>query len=190
MGRTAAGVKGIWIDEKIPTEKVIGMVCVSDPAVQQLLVVSQKGFGKRSEVDAYRLTNRGGKGVKALNITEKTGALVAIKEVDDNDDLMIITKAGILIRSSVAELRVMGRNTQGVKLIRLKNESDEISSVTKIEKEPEPEEVEILDGAEATEGVEVISEGDASKEGKADVSTEDSERESTEGDIVDDLTEE
>jgi DNA gyrase subunit A len=190
MGRTAAGVKGIWIDEKIPTEKVIGMVCVSDPEVQQLLVVSEKGFGKRSEVDAYRLTNRGGKGVKALNITEKTGALVAIKEVDDNDDLMIITKAGILIRSSVAELRVMGRNTQGVKLIRLKNESDEISSVTKIEKEPEPEEVEILEGAEATEGVEVISEGDASAEGNADVSTGDSEGESTEGDIADDLTEE
>ena len=114
----------------------------------------------------------------------------AIKEVDDNDDLMIITKAGILIRSSVAELRVMGRNTQGVKLIRLKNESDEISSVTKIEKEPEPEEVEILEGAEATEGVEVISEGDASTEGNADVSTEDSEGESTEGDIADDSTEE
>ena len=190
MGRTAAGVKGIWIDEKIPTEKVIGMVCVSDPAVQQLLVVSEKGFGKRSEVDAYRLTNRGGKGVKALNITEKTGALVAIKEVDDNDDLMIITKAGILIRSSVAELRVMGRNTQGVKLIRLKNESDEISSVTKIEKEPEPEEVEVLEVEEGTEGIAVISEGAESPEGIADISSEDSESESTGGDQVDDLTEE
>jgi len=110
--------------------------------------------------------------------------------VDDNDDLMILTKAGILIRSSVAELRVMGRNTQGVKLIRLKNESDEISSVTKIEKEPEPEEVEILEGAEATEGVEVISEGDASAEGNTDASTEDSEGESADGDQVDDLTEE
>jgi DNA gyrase subunit A len=166
------------------------MVCVSDPAVQQLLVVSEKGFGKRSEVDDYRLTNRGGKGVKALNITEKTGALVAIKEVDDNNDLMIITKAGILIRSSVAELRVMGRNTQGVKLIRLKNESDEISSVTKIEKEPEPEEVEILEGEEGTEGAVAISEGAESAEGTADVSSEDSESESTDGDIVDDLTEE
>jgi DNA gyrase subunit A len=153
MGRSAAGVKGIWIDEDIPTEKVVGMVCVSDPEVQQLLVVSEKGFGKRSEVEDYRLTNRGGKGVKALNITEKTGNLVAIKEVNDNNDLMIITKAGILIRTSVAELRVMGRNTQGVKLIRLKNESDEISSVTKIEKEPEPEEVEVLEGTELTEGV-------------------------------------
>ena len=128
------------------------MVCVSDPEVQQLLVVSEKGFGKRSEVDDYRLTNRGGKGVKALNITEKTGALVAIKEVDDNNDLMIITKAGILIRISVAVLRVMGRNTQGVKLIRLKNEADEISSVTKIEKDPEPEEVEMVEGMEIAEG--------------------------------------
>jgi DNA gyrase subunit A len=137
MGRSAAGVKGIWIDEDIPTEKVIGMVCVSDPEVQQLLVVSEKGFGKRSDVEDYRLTNRGGKGVKALNLTEKTGNLVAIKEVTDSNDLMIITKSGILIRIAVADLRVMGRNTQGVKLIRLKNESDEISSVTKIVKDPE-----------------------------------------------------
>jgi DNA gyrase subunit A len=166
------------------------MVCVSDPAVQQLLVVSEKGYGKRSEVDDYRLTNRGGKGVKALNITEKTGALVAIKEVDDNDDLMIITKAGILIRSSVAELRVMGRNTQGVKLIRLKSESDEISSVTKIEKEPEPEEVEVLEGDEVSVGVEVISEGAESTEGNADASTEDRDGESADGDKVDDLIEE
>jgi DNA gyrase subunit A len=165
MGRSAAGVKGIWIDEKIPTEKVVGMVCVSDPEVQQLLVVSEKGFGKRSEVEDYRLTNRGGKGVKALNITEKTGNLVAIKEVNDNNDLMIITKAGILIRTSVAELRVMGRNTQGVKLIRLKNDSDEISSVTKIEKEPEPEEVEVLEGVELTENVDPSSEVTEAPEG-------------------------
>jgi DNA gyrase subunit A len=137
MGRSAAGVKGIWLDEENPSEKVIGMVCVESPETQQLLVVSEKGFGKRSDVEEYRLTNRGGKGVKALNITDKTGNLVAIKDVTDNDDLMIITKAGILIRIAVADLRVMGRNTQGVKLIRLKNESDEISSVTKIVKDPE-----------------------------------------------------
>jgi DNA gyrase subunit A len=154
---------------------------VSDPEVQQLLVVSEKGFGKRSEVDDYRLTNRGGKGVKALNITEKTGALVAIKEVDDNNDLMIITKAGILIRTSVAELRVMGRNTQGVKLIRLKNEADEISSVTKIEKDPEPEEVELVEGMEVVEGAVVdapaIEEGPVSEGGEsaeADDQVEDS----------------
>ncbi len=137
MGRSAAGVRGIWIDSEKPKELAIGMVCVDNPEVQQLLVVSEKGYGKRSEVEAYRVTNRGGKGVRALNITEKTGNLVAIKEVTDNDDLMIITKSGILIRMEVAKLRVMGRNTQGVKLIRLKNEDDEISSVTKIRKDPE-----------------------------------------------------
>lgn len=137
MGRSAAGVKGIWLDEENSWEKVIGMVCVESPESQQLLVVSEKGFGKRSDVEEYRLTNRGGKGVKALNITDKTGKLVAIKDVTDSNDLMIITKAGILIRIAVADLRVMGRNTQGVKLIRLKNESDEISSVTKIVKDPE-----------------------------------------------------
>lgn len=141
MGRSAAGVKGIWLDESIEDEKVIGMVCVEDAATQQLLVVSEKGFGKRSDVEDYRLTNRGGKGVKALNLTEKTGKLVAIKEVTDSNDLMIITKSGILIRIAVADLRVMGRNTQGVKLIRLKNEADEISSVTKIVKESEDEAV-------------------------------------------------
>lgn len=139
MGRSAAGVKGIWLDEEKLDEKAIGMVCIEDPETQQLLVVSEKGFGKRSDVEDYRLTNRGGKGVKALNLTDKTGNLVAIKEVTDNNDLMIITKSGILIRIAVADLRVMGRNTQGVKLIRLKNESDEISSVTKIVKDPEEE---------------------------------------------------
>jgi DNA gyrase subunit A len=139
MGRSAAGVKGIWLDEEKLHEKAVGMVCIEDPETQQLLVVSEKGYGKRSDVEDYRLTNRGGKGVKALNITEKTGNLVAIKEVTDNNDLMIITKAGILIRIAVADLRVMGRNTQGVKLIRLKNEADEISSVTKIVKDPEEE---------------------------------------------------
>lgn len=139
MGRSASGVKGIWLDEENQNEKVIGMVCVDSPETQQLLVVSEKGFGKRSDVEDYRLTNRGGKGVKALNITDKTGNLVAIKEVNDNNDLMIITRAGIMIRISVADLRVMGRNTQGVKLIRLKNESDEISSVTKMTREPDEE---------------------------------------------------
>lgn len=137
MGRSAAGVKGIWMDESLKDEMAIGMVCIENPDSQQLLVVSEKGFGKRSDVEDYRLTNRGGKGVKALNLTDKTGKLVAIKEVTDLDDLMIITKAGILIRLEVAQLRVMGRNTQGVKLIRLKNEADEISSVTKIKKDPE-----------------------------------------------------
>lgn len=129
MGRTAAGVRGISLADN---DKVIGMVCLNrDDA--QLLVVSEKGYGKRSDVNDYRITNRGGKGVKTLNITEKTGHLVAVKEVTDSDDLMIINKSGIIIRMEVAELRVMGRNTQGVRLIRL-NEDDEISSIAKIEK--------------------------------------------------------
>ncbi|MCH7513052.1 MAG: DNA gyrase subunit A [Bacteroidetes bacterium] len=128
MGRTAAGVRGIRIGD----EKVVGMVCVArDDAT--LLVVSEKGYGKRSAVGEYRITRRGGKGVKAMNVTEKTGELVAIKEVVDSDDLMIINKSGIIIRFEVVNVRVMGRATQGVRLIRL-NKNDEISSVEKIEK--------------------------------------------------------
>ena len=130
MGRTAAGVRGIKIEKD--REKVVGMVCVSREDAN-LLVVSEKGYGKRSSIDEYRITKRGGKGVKTLNIAEKTGNLVAIKEVVDSDDLMIINKSGITIRLEVSNLRVMGRATQGVRLIRL-NDNDEISSVEKIEK--------------------------------------------------------
>jgi DNA gyrase subunit A len=126
MGRTAAGVRGIWLDDKTD-DKVIGMVCI-DREEANLLVVSQKGYGKRSYVSEYRITKRGGKGVRTLNITDKTGHLVAIKEVIDTDDLMIINRSGITIRTAVSNLRVMGRATQGVKLIRL-NDNDEISSV-------------------------------------------------------------
>ncbi|MFT4033690.1 MAG: DNA gyrase C-terminal beta-propeller domain-containing protein, partial [Siphonobacter sp.] len=133
MGRTATGVKGVELAED---EKVIGMVCVADSSTAQLLVVSEQGYGKRSDIEDYRLTNRGGKGVTTLKLTEKTGKLVAIKQVTDNDDLMIINKSGIAIRFAVADLRVMGRNTQGVRLINLRN-GDEISSITKIEKEEE-----------------------------------------------------
>ncbi|MDN5216784.1 DNA gyrase subunit A [Fulvivirgaceae bacterium BMA12] len=130
MGRTAAGVRGIKIERE--DEQVVGMVCVSREDAN-LLVVSEKGYGKRSLISEYRITKRGGKGVKTLNITEKTGNLVAIKEVVDSDDLMIINKSGITIRLEVSNLRVMGRATQGVRLIRL-NDNDEISSVEKIEK--------------------------------------------------------
>ncbi|MCF6359218.1 MAG: DNA gyrase subunit A [Cyclobacteriaceae bacterium] len=129
MGRTATGVRAMRIDKD--EHKLIGMVCVArDDAT--LLVVSEKGYGKRSEVGQYRITKRGGKGVKAMNVTDKTGTLVAIKEVVDTDQLMIINKSGITIRMEVENLRVMGRATQGVKLIRL-NEKDEISSIAKIE---------------------------------------------------------
>ncbi|MBS1949788.1 MAG: DNA gyrase subunit A [Bacteroidetes bacterium] len=130
MGRTAAGVKGATLENA--EDRVIGMVCISREDAN-LLVVSEKGYGKRSDIGDYRITRRGGKGVKTINVTEKTGKLVAIKEVVDNDDLMIINKSGISIRISVEELRVMGRATQGVRLIKL-NEDDAISSVEKIQK--------------------------------------------------------
>lgn len=129
MGRVAAGVRGISVagDE----DKVVGMVCVENNETN-LLVVSEKGYGKRSSISEYRITKRGGKGVKTLNVTPKTGKLVAIKDVIDSDELMIINRSGITIRIAVKDLRIMGRATQGVKLIRL-NDSDEISSVEKIE---------------------------------------------------------
>ncbi len=130
MGRNAAGVRGVKLEGE--TDRVVDMVCINRTDAN-LLVVSEKGFGKRSQIDDYRITRRGGKGVKTINITEKTGKLVALKEVVDTDDLMIINKSGITIRMAVNTLRVMGRATQGVKLIKL-NENDEISSVEKIEK--------------------------------------------------------
>ncbi|WP_226389341.1 DNA gyrase subunit A [Penaeicola halotolerans] len=140
MGRTATGVRGINLSSA--DDKVVGMVSVSEEE-SNLLVVSEKGYGKRSKVEEYRITKRGGKGVKAMNITEKTGELVAIKEVVDTDDLLIINRSGVLIRISVEGLRVMGRATQGVKLIKL-NESDIISSVEKIAKiEGEEDEVNV-----------------------------------------------
>ena len=130
MGRNSTGVRGVTLDGQ--DDFVIGMVCVTDPIKDTLMVVSEKGYGKRSDVEEYRVTNRGGKGVKTINITEKTGNLIAIKVVDDNDDLMIINKSGVTIRMSIEELRIMGRATQGVRLIRL-DDDDEIASVAKVE---------------------------------------------------------
>ncbi|WP_247236388.1 DNA gyrase subunit A [Telluribacter sp. SYSU D00476] len=138
MGRTAAGVRGINLESEDGISKVVGMVCISREDAQ-LLVVSKNGFGKRSPIDDYRITNRGGKGVYTLNATEKVGNLVAIKEVTEQDDLMIITRNGIAIRMDVTDIRQAGRNTQGVKLIRLSG-TDEISSVTRILKEEVVEE--------------------------------------------------
>lgn len=129
MGRTAAGVRGINISDD---DEVVGMVVVSDVENDTILVVSEKGYGKRTDVEEYRKTKRGGKGVKTLNITEKTGNLIALKNVVDENDLMIINKSGVAIRTSVSELRVMGRATQGVRLINLKN-NDEIAAVAKVE---------------------------------------------------------
>lgn len=137
MGRTATGVRGVTLAHD--KDEVVGMIAIDDPEAT-VLVVSEKGYGKRTDIDDYRVTNRGGKGVKTINITEKTGALVAIKNVTDADDLMIINKSGIVIRIVVSELRVMGRATQGVRLITLKG-NDEIASVAKIEHEDEEEEI-------------------------------------------------
>lgn len=130
MGRSASGVKGIKLSE-MPGDAVVGMVCLKNGG-QNILVVSEKGYGKRSKVEDYRVTNRGGKGVKTINITEKTGNLIAIKEVVEEDDLMIINKSGITIRMRVSDMRVMGRATQGVKVINLRN-GDTIAAVTKVQ---------------------------------------------------------
>ena len=138
MGRTATGVRGITLDED-GQDEVIGMVCVKDPETESIMVVSEQGYGKRSEIDDYRITNRGGKGVKTLNITEKTGKLVAIKTVTDENDLMIINKSGITIRLKVEDVRIMGRATQGVRLINLEKRNDQIGSVCKVESENEEE---------------------------------------------------
>ena len=134
MGRTATGVRGITLDED-GQDEVIGMICIKDPETESIMVVSEQGYGKRSEIEDYRITNRGGKGVKTLNITEKTGKLVAIKTVTDENDLMIINKSGITIRLKVEDVRIMGRATQGVRLINLEKRNDQIGSVCKVESE-------------------------------------------------------
>jgi DNA gyrase subunit A len=137
MGRTATGVRAIRLAEG---DTVIGMIAIEDPKLTNALVVSENGLGKRSEVEDYRITNRGGKGVMAMNVTDKTGKLVAIKEVDDTNDIMIMTKKGITIRLSVKDLRVLGRVTQGVRLINI-DDKDAIASVAKINYVEEPEDL-------------------------------------------------
>ena len=136
MGRTASGVRGMTLDED-PSDEVVGMVCIKDKETDTVLVVSEQGYGKRSIVEDYRMTNRGGKGVKTLNITEKTGKLVAIKNVTEENDIMIINKSGITIRMKVTDLNVIGRATQGVRLINLGKRNDEIASVCKVLSESE-----------------------------------------------------
>ena len=145
MGRVSTGVRGMQLDED-GQDEVIGMICIKDPEKETIMVVSEQGYGKRSDIEDYRKTNRGAKGVKTLNITEKTGKLVAIKTVTDENDLMIINKSGITIRLKVADVRVMGRATQGVRLIDLKKRGDQIGSVCKVATETEEEE-----GIESTE---------------------------------------
>lgn len=144
MGRTATGVRGITLDED-GEDEVVGMICIKDPQKETIMVISENGYGKRSDIEDYRKTNRGGKGVKTLNITEKTGKLVAIKSVTDDNDLMIINKSGITIRLRVADVRIMGRATQGVRLIDLEKRNDHIGSVCKVTTEEEEEAEEAMD---------------------------------------------
>jgi DNA gyrase subunit A len=149
MGRTATGVKGMTLDED-GEDYVIGMICMDPDSKDTILVVSEQGYGKRTMLNdedgepVYRITYRGGKGVKTLNITEKTGKLVAIKSVTDDNDLMIINKSGITIRVKISDIRTMGRATQGVRLINLEKRNDEIASVCKVNSEEEIDEVETV----------------------------------------------
>lgn len=169
VGRNSIGVKGVTLDEK--DDAVIGMVCVNDPEKESVLVVSEKGYGKRSEVEEYRKTNRGAKGVKTINVTEKTGDLIAIKVVEDDDDLMIINKSGITIRMKVVELRVMGRATQGVRLIRL-DDDDAIASVAKVEVDEEEKKAEMGTVQSVLPESENGDENDTGNEGQVDPDTE------------------
>ena len=151
MGRNATGVKGMELDAN---DEIIGMICIDQENPEDILVVSENGYGKRSALDDYRITNRGGKGVKTLNVTEKTGELVAIKSVTDDNDLVIINKSGVTIRLNVADLRVMGRATQGVKLINLEKRQDAISSVCKVDSDKI--DVNLVEGEAQNENVEGI----------------------------------
>ena len=141
MGRSATGVKGMTLSSA--DDEIVGMICMRTSADDDVLVVSEQGMGKRSKLEDYRVTNRGGKGVKTMNITEKTGKLIAIKNVNDSNDLVIINKSGIMLRMKVSSLRVMGRNTQGVRLINLEKKNDEIASVCKVQSQPESEETDL-----------------------------------------------
>jgi DNA gyrase subunit A len=176
MGRNASGVRGQTLQGE--KDEVIGMIVMPKINPPQVLVVSEKGYGKRSDVEDYRQTRRGGKGVKTINITEKTGNLVAIKAVTDENDLLIITTNGIVIRLSVADLRVMGRATQGVRLINLGG-ADEIGAVTTVESDPEEEHVKVdgsvdtsmEDAADETEPIDEIDAGDDADDAGTDVET-------------------
>lgn len=163
MGRTATGVRGIRLDDNADDE-VTGMICVNDPEKETILVVSEKGLGKRSLVEDYRVTNRGGKGVKTLNITDKTGKVIAIKAVTDDEDLMIINKSGITIRLKMSSVSVQGRATQGNRLINLEKRNDVISSVCLVPTEEEDDIEETLAEGEAQTSTEVTEQNDATSQ--------------------------
>ncbi|MDE6818848.1 MAG: DNA gyrase subunit A, partial [Muribaculaceae bacterium] len=142
MGRMSTGVRGMTLDDD--NDEVVGMICMERDSEKTVMVLSEKGYGKRSDLEDYRVTNRGGTGVNTMSITEKTGSLVAIKSVDDSNDLVIINRSGITIRLRMADIRVMGRATQGVRVINLEKRGDTIASVCTVDTDPE-EEVEIPD---------------------------------------------
>ena len=156
MGRVSTGVRGMTLDAD-PSDEIIGMICMRADTTNNVMVVSEKGYGKRSLLDDYRVTNRGGKGVKTINVTEKTGHLVTLKSVNDDNDLVIINKSGITLRLHVTDIRVMGRATQGVRLINLDKRGDEIASVCCVDADPE-EEAEVIDAdAEVLEADETVN---------------------------------
>ena len=157
MGRVSTGVRGMTLDED-GQDEVVGMIVIEHKDNESIMVVSEKGYGKRSEVDEYRVTNRGGKGVRTMNITDKTGSLIAIKNVSDDNDLMIINKSGITIRLAMADIRIMGRNTQGVRLLNLEKRNDEIASVCEVLSESLNEEGESLTTEESAENTNEIQE--------------------------------
>ena len=161
MGRNASGVRAITVDSE--NDEVVGMVVVQEGDGFDVMVVSEQGYGKRSSLEDYRITNRGGKGVKTITVTEKTGELVSLKAVNEENDLMIITKKGTMIRMSIDSLRVMGRATQGVRLISLRK-GDEIASIAKVPASEEEEEVEGVEGVEAIEGSTDVSASETSDE--------------------------
>ena len=156
MGRTATGVRAMTLDED-GMDEVIGMVCIKDPETESIMVVSEQGYGKRSDIEDYRITNRGGKGVKTLNITDKTGKLIAIKSVTDENDLMIINKSGITIRLKVADVRIMGRATQGVRLINLEKRNDQIGSVCKVMTDDTEEDGELEETLQSETGEDIVT---------------------------------
>ena len=168
MGRSASGVRGIRLQHD--KDEVIGMVSVNDME-SNILVVSSNGYGKRSKLEDYRVTNRGGKGVKTISITDKTGNLVSIKNVNDSNGLMIINKSGIAIRMAVKDLRVMGRATQGVKLINIK-EGDSIAAVAKVIHEQEDENQEIIEDAENDSSSEEINDAPLNNGVKFEITNE------------------
>ncbi|MDD2937273.1 MAG: DNA gyrase C-terminal beta-propeller domain-containing protein, partial [Proteiniphilum sp.] len=155
MGRSATGVKGMTLDED-GEDCIIGMICMNQQSDNTIMVVSEQGYGKRTRLDdedgepIYRITRRGGKGVKTLNVTEKTGKLVAIKSVSEENDLMIINKSGITIRMNISDIRTMGRATQGVRLINLEKRNDQIASVCKVNRD-EMDEEELSDEPNGTQ---------------------------------------